>query len=81
LVGDSTNAGVKEISRSESELDPSFDHLFKTLKGRIVVTCFSSNIARLKTVISNALKHDKKIFVVGRSIKRAINTGNRRKSH
>ena len=74
LVGDSTNAGVKEISRSESELDPSFDHLFKTLKGRIVVTCFSSNIARLKTVISNALKHDKKIFVVGRSIKRAINT-------
>ena len=29
LVGDSTNAGVKEISRSESELDPSFDNLIK----------------------------------------------------
>ena len=74
LIGDSTNAGVKEISRSESELDPSFNDLFKKLKGRIVVTCFSSNIARLKTIISNAIKHKKKIFVVGRSIKRAIST-------
>ena len=42
LIGDSTNAGVNEISRSESELDPSFDKLFKKLNGRIVVTCFSS---------------------------------------
>ena len=74
LIGDSTNAGVNGISRSESELDPSFDNLFNKLKGRIIVTCFSSNIARLKTIISNAIKHDKKIFVVGRSIKRAINT-------
>jgi ribonuclease J len=74
LIGDSTNAGVNEISRSESELDPSFDNLFNKLEGRIIVTCFSSNIARLKTIISNAIKHDKKIFVVGRSIKRAINT-------
>ena len=74
LIGDSTNAGVKEISRSESELDPSFDRLFEDLNGRIIVTCFSSNIARLKTVISNAIKHKKKIFVVGRSIKRAITT-------
>ena len=68
LIGDSTNAGVNEISRSESELDPSFDNLFNKLKGRIIVTCFSSNIARLKTIISNAIKHDKKIFVVGRSL-------------
>ncbi len=74
LIGDSTNAGVNEVSRSESELDPSFDNLFNKLEGRIIVTCFSSNIARLKTIISNAIKHDKKIFVVGRSIKRAINT-------
>ena len=42
LIGDSTNAGVKEISRSESELDPSFDRLFDDLNGRIIVTCFSS---------------------------------------
>ena len=28
----------------------------------------------MKTVISNAIKHKKKIFVVGRSIKRAITT-------
>ena len=33
LIGDSTNAGVKEISRSESELDPSFDRLFENLNG------------------------------------------------
>lgn len=74
LIGDSTNAGIEEISGSESELIPSFDKLFKDLKGRIIVTCFSSNIARLKTIISSALNNDKKIFVVGRSIKRAITT-------
>ena len=74
LIGDSTNAGIEEISGSESELIPSFDKLFKGLKGRIIVTCFSSNIARLKTIISSALNNDKKIFVVGRSIKRAITT-------
>jgi len=74
LIGDSTNAGIEKTSGSESELTPSFDKLFKDLKGRIIVTCFSSNIARLKTIISSALKNDKKIFVVGRSIKRAITT-------
>ena len=74
LIGDSTNASIEEISGSESELIPSFDKLFKDLKGRIIVTCFSSNIARLKTIISSALNNDKKIFVVGRSIKRAITT-------
>ena len=74
LIGDSTNAAIEKTSGSESELTPSFDKLFKDLKGRIIVTCFSSNIARLKTIISSALKNDKKIFVVGRSIKRAITT-------
>ena len=74
LVGDSTNANVTTSSRSESELVKSFDKIFRELKGRIVVTCFSSNIARLKTIISTAQSLNKNIFVIGRSVKRAVQT-------
>ena len=74
LVGDSTNANVTVSSRSESELVKSFDKLFKQLKGRVVVTCFSSNIARLKTIITTAQSLNKSIFVIGRSVKRAVQT-------
>ena len=52
----------------------SFDKIFKELKGRIVVTCFSSNIARLKTIITTAQSLNKNIFVIGRSVKRAVQT-------
>ncbi len=74
LIGDSTNANVTKSSRSESELVKSFDKIFKSLNGRIVVTCFSSNIARLKTIISTAKSLNKSIFVIGRSVKRAVQT-------
>ncbi|MFA5041734.1 MAG: ribonuclease J, partial [Bdellovibrionales bacterium] len=49
IVCDSTNALVAGHSGAERTVQNGFDRLFPLIKNRIVVTCFASNIARLKS--------------------------------
>ncbi|HEU0118876.1 MAG TPA: ribonuclease J, partial [Alphaproteobacteria bacterium] len=74
LVGDSTNALVPGRSGSEREVQDGLNELFKTLKKRIVVTCFSSNVARLKSVAIAAKKAGRYVTLVGRSMWRNAET-------
>lgn len=71
-VGDSTNASVLTHSKSEGELRDSFPDLLKGLTGKVAVTCFSSNVARIDTVMKSAAAVGRKICVVGRSILKVI---------
>ena len=41
-------------------------------KGRVAVTCFSSNVARFQSIVRAAQASDRSVAVVGRAIKRAI---------
>jgi ribonuclease J len=68
LIGDSTNALVEGHSGSERIVLDEFNTLFGTIKKRIVVTCFSSNIARLKSIATAAKKHGRYVTLVGRSL-------------
>jgi ribonuclease J len=68
-VGDSTNAGVPGVSGSESDLHDDFLKLFRRAKGKIGVTLFSSNIGRLKTVLTAAAETKRYVCLVGRSLK------------
>ena len=68
LVGDSTNALVAGHSGSERTVRDEFNNLFKTIKKRIIVTCFSSNIARLKSIAAAAKKQGRYVTLVGRSL-------------
>ena len=47
LVCDSTNAMVEGHSGSEQEVRQSLSALIRGLRGRIAVTCFASNVARM----------------------------------
>ncbi len=68
LVGDSTNALEPGRSGSEADLQQSLVRLFGRFPQRIAVTCFASNVARLKSVAVAAEAHDRRVALVGRSL-------------
>jgi ribonuclease J len=75
LCGDSTNADRAGISDSESVVGPHLDRLFARCEGRIVVTCFASNIHRVQQVVHAAAANDRKVALVGRSMRKNVNIG------
>src|SRR3954465_907706 len=70
LCGDSTNVDRPGISASESVVGPHLDRLFARCEGRIVVTCFASNIHRVQQVVHAAAANDRKVALVGRSMRK-----------
>jgi ribonuclease J len=68
IVCDSTNALRPGSSRSESELRDSLTDLIGRYDGRVVVACFASNVARLRTISQAARAHDRDVALVGRSL-------------
>ena len=72
LVCDSTNALVPGSSGSESKVRESLTELIGTLKGRVAVTGFASNVARLDTVARAARAHGRRIALVGRSMQKMV---------
>ena len=72
LIGDSTNADIPGFSGSEDEVKKELKQVFSRYINRIVVTCFSSNIARIINIVYAAKKNNRKIALIGRSMKKNI---------
>jgi ribonuclease J len=72
LVGDSTNAVRDGRSPSETEVAATIKKLVKAAKGRVAVTTFASNVARLKAVADAAKAADREVVVVGRAMERVV---------
>jgi ribonuclease J len=72
LVGDSTNAVREGRSPSEAEVAKTIADLVKGAKGRVAVTTFASNVARLKAVADAARVADREVVVVGRAMERVV---------
>ena len=72
LVCDSTNATRKGTSGSEGALRRSLDELIGGLTGRVAVTTFASNAARLDTLVKIAHRHGRHVALVGRSLWRIV---------
>jgi ribonuclease J len=72
LVGDSTNAIREGRSPSETEVAKTIAELVKTAKGRVAVTTFASNVARVKAVADAARASDREVVVVGRAMERVV---------
>ena len=72
LIGDSTNANIPGYSQSENEVKEELISVFSRYNKRIIITCFSSNIARMQNIVKAAKKNNRKIALVGRSIKKTI---------
>jgi len=75
LCGDSTNADRAGWSTSESVVGPELERVFARCPGRIVVTCFASNIHRVQQVVDAAAALDRKVVLVGRSMRKNVNIG------
>jgi ribonuclease J len=73
LCGDSTNADRPGVAPSESSVGPALLETFGACKGRIVVTSFASNIHRVQQVIDAAVALDRRVALVGRSMRKNFN--------
>jgi ribonuclease J len=72
LVCDSTNALVPGSSGSEATVRENLTQLIGTLKGRVAVTGFASNVARLDTVARAAKAAGRRVALVGRSMQKMV---------
>ena len=70
MVCDSTNALVQGHSGSEADVKKGLTDLIGTLKGKVAVTGFASNLARLQSVAEAARVHGREVALVGRSMHR-----------
>ena len=73
LCGDSTNADRPGIAPSESSVGPALLETFSGCRGRIIVTSFASNIHRVQQVIDAAIQLDRRVALVGRSMRKNFN--------
>ena len=71
-VCDSTNALVQGHSGSEARARQGLSALIGSLNGRIAVTAFASNVARLDSVAKLAREHGREVALVGRAMHKIV---------
>jgi ribonuclease J len=71
-VCDSTNALVAGESGSEATVKTALHDLIGTLTGRVAVTSFASNVARLNSVAHAARAHGREVVLVGRAMRTMV---------
>jgi len=70
MVCDSTNVFVDGHAGSEAEVRVAMNALIGSLKGKVAVACFASNVARMDTTIRAAEASGRRVCLVGRSMHR-----------
>ena len=72
MTGDSTNAMVDGRTGSESEAQQGLTDVIARASGRVAVTCFASNVARIQSICMAAQANGRSVAFVGRALNRAI---------
>jgi Predicted hydrolase of the metallo-beta-lactamase superfamily len=70
IVCDSTNVFERGTSGSEGALLDSLTRLIAGIEGRVVVSCFATNVARLQTIATAARANGRDVVLAGRSLQR-----------
>jgi ribonuclease J len=73
LLGDSTNAERPGFTGSERLVGDAFRQIIPLRKGRVLIATFASNVHRMQQAIDVALEADRKVCVVGRSMRKNLN--------
>ena len=68
LLSDSTYAELPGYTPSERVVGEVLDHIMADAPGRVIVTTFSSLVSRVQQIIDAAVKHERRVFIVGRSM-------------
>ncbi len=72
MLSDSTNAERAGHTQSERIVGEAFTNVFTRAKGRIIVASFASNVPRIQQVIDHAVRFDRKIAFLGRSLTNVV---------
>ncbi len=72
MIGDSTNAVREGRSPSETDVAKTLTELIREAPGRVAVTTFASNIARIRAVALAAQACEREVVVVGRAMERLV---------
>lgn len=73
LVCDSTNILREGVSPSEAEVALALRDVIGGARGRVVVTTFASNVARIRAVALAAKAAGRKVVLLGRAMERVVN--------
>ncbi|MFC1992789.1 ribonuclease J [Chloroflexota bacterium] len=68
FLSDSTYAELPGYTPSESVVGETLDRVIAEAPGRVIVTTFSSLVSRVQQVIDSAVKHQRRVFIAGRSM-------------
>jgi ribonuclease J len=72
LIGDSTNAVREGRSPSEADVAKVLADLVRAAPGRVAVTTFASNVARIRSAALAGFAAGREIVVIGRAMERVI---------
>ncbi len=72
MVCDSTNAMVEGHSGSEADVRRNFAALIRGLKGRVAVSCFSTNLARIESIALAGIAAGRDVALFGRSLRNSV---------
>src|SRR5947208_2173877 len=68
MMGDSTRIETPGYTPSERVINDSFDKIFANAPGRILVATFASLLSRVQQVIDTAVRYERQVALVGRSM-------------
>ncbi|MCP1366019.1 ribonuclease J, partial [Halomonas sp. BBD48] len=72
VVGDSTNAPLPGKSRSEGEVARALQRTLADCQGRVIVSCFASNLSRVLALGQAASQCGRRVSLMGRSMERMV---------
>jgi ribonuclease J len=75
VMGDSTNAMRDGESPTEAEVGKALAKVIKEAEQRVCVTLFSSNMARIKSILDGARDAGRTVVLAGRALQRVIGVG------
>src|SRR3954447_3912237 len=73
LLGDSTNAERPGFTESERVVGEAFRQIIPQRKGKVLVSSFASNVHRMQQAVDVAVGLDRKVCIVGRSMRKNAN--------
>lgn len=73
LLSDSTNVEKEGYTKSAQEIGETLANITRGSKGRIIVSLFASNVARIQQITKIAKERSRKVVFNGRSIEVSVN--------
>ncbi|HEY94643.1 MAG TPA: ribonuclease J [Dehalococcoidia bacterium] len=68
LMSDSTYSELPGYTPSERVVGEALERVIADAPGRVIITTFSSLVSRIQQIIDAAAKHDRRVFIIGRSM-------------